>query len=385
MPDACDPMKLDILPQMYLREVLGYLIILESNWYNDNIKQLGGQNKNGDSLTLFVNGQLTKIVPVKGKQQGQNENVYIHVGHTSGGGTSTNEGGVDKVPPFQAHVVVNPQQGEVGDGMVKEKEIRQLAAEMLPDTRKFIKRRLHLAVPKMEDCRKVPKLELRRFSSTWLSLSVKKVFVRQHIDCKEVIDKTMYEEPNCIYEIPEETIVDFLPGVQYRNDLDYYSEIGLKEVLQMMSGRLESVEIVGARIARALKRNETSWVISNMAALYWRVRGNANKAIECLRIAIHYAPKHSKDVGLLSLSNVLHKAKYINDAIMTSSFILELSPSLVVGHFNIANLYADREQWNFAAMFYESTLGLQDSFDPAKQRLRAIQCMRVTQQPSPQE
>ena len=32
-------------------------------------------------------------------------------------------------------------------------------------------------------------------------------------------------------------------------------------------------------------------------------------------------------------------------------------------------------------MFYESTLGLQADFQPAKDRLRAIQCMRALQKP----
>ena len=36
-------------------------------------------------------------------------------------------------------------------------------------------------------------------------------------------------------------------------------------------------------------------------------------------------------------------------------------------------------QWDLAAMFYESTLGLQATFEPAKQRLRQIKCMKVKQ------
>lgn len=32
-------------------------------------------------------------------------------------------------------------------------------------------------------------------------------------------------------------------------------------------------------------------------------------------------------------------------------------------------------------MFYESTLGLQSNFEPAKQRLISIQCMRILKNP----
>lgn len=31
-----------------------------------------------------------------------------------------------------------------------------------------------------------------------------------------------------------------------------------------------------------------------MAALYWRVKGQGKKAIDCLRQALHYAPHHMK-------------------------------------------------------------------------------------------
>lgn len=97
------------------------------------VKDLTEKDKDSDSLTLFVNGQLTKVVPVKRKQSGQKEHVYVHVGHTSVGGTKTNEGGVDKVPPFQAHIVINnPQQGEASDGLERKKEIRQLSDGHLP-------------------------------------------------------------------------------------------------------------------------------------------------------------------------------------------------------------------------------------------------------------
>lgn len=41
-------------------------------------------------------------------------------------------------------------------------------------------------------------------------------------------------------------------------------------------------------------QNQTSWVLSSMAALYWRVKGQGKKAIDCLRQALHYAPHQMK-------------------------------------------------------------------------------------------
>jgi hypothetical protein len=45
-------------------------------------------------------------------------------------------------------------------------------------------------------------------------------------------------------------------------------------------------------------------------------------------------------VALLSIANVLHRAGFLNDAIVAASYSMDLSPGLVVGHFNMANLYA---------------------------------------------
>jgi len=38
-------------------------------------------------------------------------------------------------------------------------------------------------------------------------------------------------------------------------------------------------------------QNNTSWVLHNMAAFYWRIKGEAGQAIECLRRALHYSTR----------------------------------------------------------------------------------------------
>ena len=43
----------------------------------------------------------------------------------------------------------------------------------------------------------------------------------------------------------------------------------------------------------ALEQNGGSWVLYNIAALYWRVMGNVGQAIECLRHAIVYSTMES--------------------------------------------------------------------------------------------
>lgn len=45
----------------------------------------------------------------------------------------------------------------------------------------------------------------------------------------------------------------------------------------------------------------TSWILTNVAALYWRVEGDAKKAVDCLRMSLTTAPKE-KRVGIIDNS-----------------------------------------------------------------------------------
>lgn len=48
--------------------------------------------------------------------------------------------------------------------------------------------------------------------------------------------------------------------------------------------------------------------------------------------------------------------------------------ALMLTHFTLANAMARKGQLKSAEQWYQSTLTLKSDFEPAKQRLRAIQC-----------
>lgn len=77
-----------------------------------------------------------------------------------------------------------------------------------------------------------------------------------------------------------------------------------------------------------------------MAALYWRVEGEAVRAVDCLRLALTHAPREVKDTSLISLANILHQAGHLNDAIVVTAAALDVTNRLPVSHFTLANLYA---------------------------------------------
>lgn len=62
-------------------------------------------------------------------------------------------------------------------------------------------------------------------------------------------------------------------------------------------------------------QNSTSWIAYNLATFYWRMKGNGEKAIECVRRALHFSPAEQKDVALVNLANILHRYIIIQEII----------------------------------------------------------------------
>ena len=76
-------------------------------------------------------------------------------------------------------------------------------------------------------------------------------------------------------------------------------------------------EEIGQRILTSLKKNiGPSWILYNLAGLYWRIMGNHYHGIECYRRALVFAPDAWRDVPAVNLANLLYKAGMVNDAIV---------------------------------------------------------------------
>lgn len=107
---------------------------------------------------------------------------------------------------------------------------------------------------------------------------------------------------------PGETLLNHLTSKILRSKFPASPDRSLAEWLGIMAGdQKASVEELGAKIGLALQENTTSWLLATAAALYWRVLGNAEEAIVCLRLALSHVPDDMKDVPLISLANVLQR------------------------------------------------------------------------------
>uniref|UniRef100_A0A8C7XE86 Tetratricopeptide repeat domain 17 n=1 Tax=Oryzias sinensis TaxID=183150 RepID=A0A8C7XE86_9TELE len=220
-----------------------------------------------------------------------------------------------------------------------------------------------LGWPGPEECQRTRRVDLTTVASTWLAVSAKNIDITEHIDFATPLQEPAVE-PLCNANLAASMhTLDHLAGVANRAAIHYTGESQLREVVFSSSSS---------------QQNQTSWVLSSMAALYWRVKGQGKKAIDCLRQALNYAPHHMKDVPLISLANIFQNARLWEDALTVARMAVEIAPHFVVNHFTLANVYIAMEEFEKAMHWYESTLKLQPEFAPAKDRLRTIQCYLLT-------
>lgn len=197
--------------------------------------------------------------------------------------------------------------------------------------------------PNEEECKNAKEINWSSFTSTWLSVSAKNIDIREFLgDYLSPIDTSKKLLPYCD-EVPTSLLaMDHLAGVRSRHQLHLASEAGLKEAFQGMIGEKRSVEEMAARITLEMQSNATSWVLSTAAALYWRVKGRPQEAVQCLRHSLYHAPRNMKDIPLVSLANIMHRAGLYNDALIAANMALEISPKFVVTHFTMANIYVSK-------------------------------------------
>ena len=76
--------------------------------------------------------------------------------------------------------------------------------------------------------------------------------------------------------------------------IQYEAEKGLHDIFCMLNGVRLPMHEMATRIKLAMDGNSTSWVLSNLAALYWRIVGEGQQAITCLKHALYYSDKNTK-------------------------------------------------------------------------------------------
>uniref|UniRef100_A0A0B7BGE5 Tetratricopeptide repeat protein 17 n=1 Tax=Arion vulgaris TaxID=1028688 RepID=A0A0B7BGE5_9EUPU len=217
-----------------------------------------------------------------------------------------------------------------------------------------------------------PLPEFDLYISTVLPLENKGIRAEEHIDLNGS-PSTNPRSPDCTVF----TDLDFsmhafehLEGMKARSNLSGSPELGLKNAIT----HRENVDDYGHLVYEALNKNKTSWILYNMAAFYWRIKGNPYQAVECIRRALHHSPRLQKDVALISLANILHRARFSNEAAILVHAALEVSKELNVNHFTLGNIYAVLGEYNKSIICFENTLKIQPDFEAASKRKHAVLC-----------
>ena len=110
-----------------------------------------------------------------------------------------------------------------------------------------------------------------------------------------------------------------------------------------------------------------------MAALYWRMKGNAYESIECLRRALHFGPnQEAKPITLVSLGNVLHQSQRPEDAAIVLEMAIDFEPLNSVAHYTLGNVYAVLMQYNKSVESFDYALRLSDNLPWVRKRRAAV-------------
>eukprot|EP00795_Rhopilema_esculentum_P011375 gene11375-21569_t len=201
----------------------------------------------------------------------------------------------------------------------------------------------------------------------------KRIDVAEHVKPYESTTAD-YRKPHCTTDLPfSMSSYDHLKGVALRNSIENSTEHGLINILSVALP-VQTVEEFGDVVSNALEKNKTSWILLNLAGLYWRVTGPTVNAVECLRRALHYSPREHKDIALVSMANVLHRAKQSLDAAILMHAALETSSELDVAYFALGDIYASLGQFDLAELCYQYVEELHPGFEAAKQRKHAALC-----------
>ncbi|XP_054710822.1 tetratricopeptide repeat protein 17-like [Uloborus diversus] len=226
-----------------------------------------------------------------------------------------------------------------------------------------------------EDCiaAEKPITDFDLYISTVIPYEVK-IYDEEFVErAKKIAPDAEMKEPNC----SEIVNLDFsmhafehLVGVRNRKNLTISAEEGLHQAVTTIS----NIGVYGHLVYEDLQKNKTSWSLFNMAAYYWRIKGNASSAIECVRRALHYSPREHKDIALISLGNILHHSQMSEEAAIVVHAAVDIAPENSICHFTLGNIYAVLGDYNKSAICFENSLKVQPDFKNAEQRYHAVMC-----------
>ncbi|VDK87885.1 unnamed protein product, partial [Litomosoides sigmodontis] len=169
-------------------------------------------------------------------------------------------------------------------------------------------------------------------------------------------------EPHCIYDLQFSIYAfEHFPSVQQRNRIKLIPEASLQKLLPPNYSTAE----FGSHVAQALKTKPTNDSFLRLAALYWRIKGDAPKAMECFRRALHFTTKKMQARTQFDFGNLVHRAGYPSDAIILYQLaLLKINDAVI--HMALGDAYALVQNRSEAIEQYDNAFSLDPSMKSAQ-------------------
>uniref|UniRef100_A0A2K6FGM3 Tetratricopeptide repeat domain 17 n=1 Tax=Propithecus coquereli TaxID=379532 RepID=A0A2K6FGM3_PROCO len=229
---------------------------------------------------------------------------------------------------------------------------------------------------------KVPLGDLDLYDGTYITLESKDISPEDYIDTESPVPPDP-EQPDCtkILELPYSIhAFQHLRGVQERVNLSAPLLPKEDPIFTYLSKRLgRSIDDIGHLIHEGLQKNSSSWVLYNMASFYWRIKNEPYQVVECAMRALHFSSRHNKDIALVNLANVLHRAHFSADAAVVVHAALDDS-DFFTSYYTLGNIYAMLGEYNHSVLCYDHALQAKPGFEQAIKRKHAVLCQQKLEQ-----
>lgn len=132
--------------------------------------------------------------------------------------------------------------------------------------------------------------------------------------------------------------------------------------------------LYGQQLSATLKTNQSSWQLFNLATGFWRAKGDAPRAIECVRWALHLSPAPVRHIALIHLGNVLHQARRSAEAAIVLHAAIDHAPRDPISHWTLGNVYTVLGDYTRANACLDNAIQLDPSLEDARKTRHSVLC-----------
>ncbi|XP_055335504.1 tetratricopeptide repeat protein 17-like [Paramacrobiotus metropolitanus] len=225
------------------------------------------------------------------------------------------------------------------------------------------------------DCMRAGDLykKLNLFESVVLSLEAKGFKTEEFITTSRTKISRSAAVPDCAQSVNGDSTVGLLgqlKGYQKGRGLQVAPE---GDIIREVTAGLTPVEY-GTSVSQAMKKNNTSWILFNMATFYYRIVGDANTAMECARRALHFSPREHRDIALLNMASLLFRGDYPRDALAMASMALDMSGETSAGYTLLGFMLASLSKFEEAVEAFGKAIRLSKRKNKLRDYQFAIKC-----------